>query len=96
VTRGRLAAIDLLRSLVLTALTALLALPVGLIFAWTLLKVINAESFGWTLPMHVFPASWITLFLFAQAAAFAAAAAPAARLWRTPPLVLLGVFRNAL
>ena len=60
-TRRRLALLELMRSLLLAALTAVLALPVGLALAWMLLAVINVEAFGWRLPMHVFPGEWALL-----------------------------------
>ena len=94
VTRRRLALLDLLRSLVLTALTAVLALPLGLALSWVLLKIINAEAFGWSLPLYLFPGDWLRLFLLAQLAAGLAAAIPALRLTRLPAARLLGVFAH--
>jgi len=93
-TRGQLARLDVLRSLCLSAITALVALPVGLVLAWALLAVINVASFGWRLPMHVFPLDWLRLFLLALVAGGVAAALPARRLTRMPPRDLLGVFAN--
>ncbi len=55
-TRKTLAQIELIRALILAALTFVLALPVGLGLAWVLLAVINVEAFGWRLPMSLFPA----------------------------------------
>jgi putative ABC transport system permease protein len=91
-TRRRLAALELLRTLVLAALTALVALPVGLGLAWVLLAVINVDAFGWRLPMHVFPADWATLGVAALAAALLAAAWPARRLAAIAPAELLRLF----
>lgn len=93
-TRGRLARLELLRAALLAALTAVLALPVGLVLAWLLLTVINVEAFGWKLPMRLFPGDWIGLALAAGVAAVLAAALPAWRLWRRPPAHLLGVFAH--
>ena len=93
-TRSRLAQLELLRSILLAALTACLALPLGLILAWILLSVINVQAFGWQLPMHLFPADWIRLFLLTLLAAAVAAALPAWRLRRIPPADLLRVFAN--
>jgi len=75
-------------------MTALLALPLGLVLAWVLLKVINVEAFGWRLPMYLFPFDWLILFALAVLAAGLAAALPAMRLRRTPPADLLKVFAN--
>lgn len=93
-TRRRLAGLDLLRTLVLAALTAVLALPLGLALAWALLAVVNVEAFGWRLPMFLFPLDYLRLAGFALLAAALAALWPAWRLSRMPPAHLLGVFRN--
>ncbi|WP_170413497.1 FtsX-like permease family protein [Ruegeria atlantica] len=93
-TRAELARLEVLRSVLLAVLTALLALPLGLALAWALLAVINVEAFGWRLPMYLFPADWAYLFGLTLLAAFIAAALPAARLLRLPPADLLRVFAN--
>lgn len=93
-TRNQLARLEMARSLVLAAMTALLALPLGLMLAWVLLKVINVKAFGWRLPMYLFPLDWLILFGLAILAAGLAAALPAMRLRRTPPADLLKVFAN--
>ncbi|MGI9368182.1 MAG: FtsX-like permease family protein, partial [Ruegeria sp.] len=94
INRLRLARMELLRSVLLAALTACLALPLGLVLAWVLLTVINVEAFGWQLPMYLFPTAWLRLFLLTLLAALVAAALPAWRLWRIPPADLLRVFAN--
>ncbi len=91
-TRGRLAALDLGRGMVLAALTAVLALPVGLVLAQVLLAVINVQAFGWRLPLQVFPADWLRLGISALVAALIACALPALRLARSAPADLLRVF----
>ncbi len=93
-TRSELARLELLRSVLLAALTACLALPLGLALAWVLLAVINVEAFGWRLPMYLFPADWLRLFALTIIAAVVAAALPALRLMRLPPVDLLKVFAN--
>jgi putative ABC transport system permease protein len=93
-TRARLARIEMLRSLILAALTFVLALPVGLILAWVLLAIVNVEAFGWRLPMTLFPADWLRLFALAVLAAALAAALPALRLARISPTTLLKVFAH--
>ncbi|WP_170330195.1 ABC transporter permease [Ruegeria arenilitoris] len=93
-TRARLAQLELLRSVLLAALTAVLALPLGLVLAWALLAVINVQAFGWRLPMYLFPTDWAYLFALTLLAAFVAAALPALRLLRLPPADLLRVFAN--
>ncbi len=93
-TQRRLAALDVLRALLLAALTALLAVPLGLALAWVLLAIVNVEAFGWRLPMHLFPADYARLVLLALVAALAAAAWPAWRLSRMAPADLLKVFAH--
>ena len=93
-SRRSLARLDLLRAVVLAALTAALALPLGLALAWALLAVVNVEAFGWRLPMYLFPLEYLRLTGLALLAAAIAASWPAWRLSRTPPAQLLGVFRN--
>jgi putative ABC transport system permease protein len=93
-TRAQLAQLELLRSVLLAALTAVLALPLGLVLAWALLAVINVQAFGWRLPMYLFPLDWVYLFALTLLAAFVAAALPALRLLRLPPADLLRVFAN--
>lgn len=93
-TRRRLAGLDLLRAVVLAALTGVLALPLGLALAWALLAVVNVEAFGWRLPMYLFPLDYLRLGGLALLAAALAALWPAWRLSRMPPAQLLGVFRH--
>jgi len=93
-TRAQLARYEVLRSLLLAGLTALLALPLGLLLAWALLAVINVEAFGWRLPMYLFPLDWLRLLGLSLLAGGIAAALPARRLARLPPAQLLRVFAN--
>ena len=55
ITRQRLAAIELLKTMSVALITTLLALPLGLLVAWCLIAVVNVKAFGWRLPFHVFP-----------------------------------------
>ena len=93
-TRGTLARVELLRALVLAAMTSVVALPLGLALAWVLLAFVNVEAFGWRLPMYLFPADYARLGLWTMGAAGAAALWPALRLARIPPGHLLKVFAN--
>lgn len=94
-TKGRLAALDFARTLVLAILTLVIALPLGLVLAWALLAVVNVAAFGWRLPMVVFPADWLVLAGFTLVAAALAALGPWRRLARLAPADLLKVFANA-
>jgi putative ABC transport system permease protein len=93
-TRVQLACIEIGKALVLAALTALAALPLGLAVAWILTAVINVQAFGWKLPVFLFPRQWATLFLLALLTAFVAALWPAWRLRRASPVSLLRSFSN--
>ena len=92
--RRDLGRLELLRAVLLAALTTLLALPVGLALAWVLLAVVNVEAFGWRLPIAAFPLDWARLALLALFAAAVAAAWPAWRLARMAPARLIQVFAH--
>jgi putative ABC transport system permease protein len=94
ITRRRLAAIELLKTMSVALITALFALPLGLLVAWCLLAIVNVKAFGWRLPFHVFPAQLLWLVGVAMAAAFCAAALPVARLARMQPASLIRIFAN--
>jgi putative ABC transport system permease protein len=94
VTRRRLAAIELLKTMSVALITALLALPLGLLVAWCLLAVVNVKAFGWRLPFHVFPMQLLELLGVAMAAALCAAALPVLKLARMQPTSLIKIFAN--
>ena len=94
-TRAQLGRLELLRALGLALITALLAVPLGVLVAWILLAVINVEAFGWRIPLRHYPGQWAALTALAVVTAGAAAAWPALALRRTPPSVLLRVFADA-
>ncbi|MEX0286180.1 MAG: FtsX-like permease family protein [Paracoccaceae bacterium] len=93
-SRRDLARLEVLRSCGLAALTALVALPLGLALAWLLLAVVNVEAFGWRLPMFLFPLDWLRLMALALLAGALAALIPARRLTRLAPATLLKVFSH--
>ncbi len=73
-TRRTLGRLELLRAIVLALVTTCLAIPLGLLLAWVLLSYVNAEAFGWKLPMYLFAGHYALLTLFALLAAALAAA----------------------
>jgi putative ABC transport system permease protein len=75
-------------------ITALLALPLGLMVAWCLIAVVNVKAFGWRLPFHVFPMQLLELIGVAMAAALLATLLPVARLARMQPAKLIKVFAD--
>jgi putative ABC transport system permease protein len=94
VTRQKLALIELLKTMSVALITALFALPLGLLVAWCLLAVVNVKAFGWRLPFHVFPLQLVELLGVAMAAAFCAALLPVLRLARMQPANLIRIFAN--
>lgn len=94
VTRPRLAAIELLKTVSVALLTALLALPLGLLVAWCLVAIVNVKAFGWRLPFHVFPLQLFELLVVAMAASLVAALLPVVRLARMQPANLVRIFAN--
>jgi putative ABC transport system permease protein len=94
VTRRKLAAIELIKTLSVAFITALLALPLGLVVAWCLIAIVNVKAFGWRLPFHVFPLELIKLLGVAVAASLLASLLPVARLARMQPASLVKVFAN--
>jgi putative ABC transport system permease protein len=94
VPRTRLAQLECLRLLVLTATTAVVALPFGLALAWCLVAVVNVQAFGWRLPFFIFPAQWVEILALALLTAALAALAPIVRFIRATPAELTRVFAN--
>ena len=92
ITRRRLAAIELLKTLAVAAITALLALPLGLLVAWCLIAIVNVKAFGWRLPFQVFPLELVKLLVVAVLAALAASLLPVIRLARMQPAHLVRIF----
>jgi putative ABC transport system permease protein len=94
ITRQRLAGIELTKTMSVALITALLALPLGLMVAWCLIAVVNVKAFGWRLPFHVFPMQLLELIGVAMAAALLATLLPVARLARMQPAKLIKVFAD--
>jgi putative ABC transport system permease protein len=94
ITRNKLAGIELLKTMSVALITALFALPLGLLVAWCLLAIVNVKAFGWRLPFHVFPMQLLALLGVALVAAFLAALLPVLRLARMQPASLIRIFAN--
>jgi putative ABC transport system permease protein len=94
VTRRRLAAIELAKTMSVALITALLALPLGLAVAWCLVAIVNVKAFGWRLPFHVFPLHLLKLIGVAMVTSLAATLVPVARLARMEPANLIKIFAN--
>ena len=94
ITRRKLAAIELLKTMSVALITTLLALPLGLLVAWCLIAVVNVKAFGWRLPFHVFPLQLFELLGVAMAAALLAALLPVLKLARMQPANLIKIFAD--
>jgi putative ABC transport system permease protein len=94
ITRRRLAAIELLKTMSVALITTLLALPLGLLVAWCLIAVVNVKAFGWRLPFDVFPLQLLHLVVVAMIAALLAALLPVVRLARMQPARLIKIFAD--
>jgi putative ABC transport system permease protein len=93
-TRRRIAALEFMKTMALALMTALLALPLGIVVAWCLVEVVNVRAFGWRLPLTVFPGQLAQLLLVAMLAACAATLLPTIKLSRTRPVTLLKIFAD--
>lgn len=94
VPRRALAWLALGQVLVLSLLTVLFAIPLGVLLAWTLVAVVNVQAFGWRLPLHVFPGQLLGLAALGLLASAAAAAWPVWQLRRRQPAELLRQFAD--
>jgi putative ABC transport system permease protein len=94
VTRARLAGLELLKTMSVALITALIALPLGLLVAWCLIAIVNVKAFGWRLPFHVFPLQLFKLVVVAMAASLLASLLPVLRLARMQPASLVRIFAN--
>jgi putative ABC transport system permease protein len=94
ITRRRLAAIELMKTMSVALITTLLALPLGLLVAWCLIAVVNVRAFGWRLPFDVFPLQLLQLLGVAMAAALCAALLPVIKLARMQPVALVKIFAD--
>ena len=94
ITRRRLAVIELLKTMSVALITALLALPLGLLVAWCLIAIVNVKAFGWRLPFYVFPLHLCELLGVAMLAALLAALLPVLKLARMQPATLAKIFAD--
>ncbi len=94
ITRRRLAAIELLKTMAVALITSLLALPLGLSVAWCLIAVVNVKAFGWRLPFTVFPFQLLQLLGVAMLAALLASLLPIIGLLRMQPARLVKIFAD--
>ncbi|MGE8394818.1 MAG: ABC transporter permease [Pseudomonas sp.] len=94
VRRTQLVGLSLGQTLMLSSLTVLLAIPLGLLLAWCLVAVVNVQAFGWRLPLHVFAAQLLQLALLGLLTSLLASAWPLWQLARSQPSELLRQFAD--
>ncbi|MDD2056874.1 ABC transporter permease [Pseudomonas sp. GD03860] len=94
VRRRQLVWLTLAQTMMLSSLTVLLAIPLGLLLAWCLVAVVNVQAFGWRLPLYVFPAQLLQLALLGVLTSLLASAWPLWQLMRRQPGELLRQFAD--
>ena len=94
VPRRQLVWLSLGQTLMLSSLTVLLAIPLGVLLAWCLVAVVNVQAFGWRLPLHVFPEQLLHLALLGVLTSLLASAWPLWQLARRQPGELLRQFAD--
>ncbi|MFK8333044.1 FtsX-like permease family protein [Pseudomonas sp. BJa5] len=94
VRRMQLVWLTLGQTLMLSGLTVLLAIPLGLLLAWCLVAVVNVQAFGWRLPLYLFPGQLLHLALLGLLTSLVASAWPLWQLARRQPGELLRQFTD--
>ncbi|MBA1203231.1 FtsX-like permease family protein [Pseudomonas capeferrum] len=94
VRRSRLVWLSLGQTLMLSSLTVLLAIPLGLLLAWSLVAVVNVQAFGWRLPLYMFPGQLLQLAVLGLLTSLLASVWPLWQLARRQPAELLRQFAN--
>ncbi|WP_455921292.1 ABC transporter permease [Pseudomonas putida] len=92
--RRQLVALNLAQTWLMSLLTLMLAVPLGVLLAWCLVAVVNVQAFGWRLPLQVFPVQMLMLLGWALLATALASVWPLVRLLRSRPVDLLRVFAD--
>jgi len=94
VRRMQLVWLGLGQTLMLSSLTVLMAIPLGLLLAWCLVAVVNVQAFGWRLPLYVFPVQLLQLAMLGLFTSLLASAWPLWQLARRQPRELLRPFAD--
>ena len=74
---------------VIGLLSGLAAVPLGIVMAWILIKVINRRAFGWQIDMQTAPDVLLSAVVFAVAASLLAGIYPAYRAAQSQPAVAM-------
>jgi len=70
-------------------LSGIAALPLGVVMAYVLIKVINRRAFGWQIDMNIAPQILAVSVLFAVVAAVLAGLYPAYRAGQSQPAIAM-------
>ena len=74
---------------VIGLLSGLAAVPLGVVMAWVLIKVINRRAFGWQIDISIGPDILLVSVAFAMGAALLAGLYPAYRAGRSQPAIAM-------
>ena len=74
---------------VIGLLSGLAAIPLGVVMAWVLIKVINRRAFGWQIDMAIQPGILLSAVVFAVGVSLLAGIYPAWRAGRNRPAIVM-------
>jgi len=74
---------------VIGLLSGLAAIPLGVVMAWVLIKVINRRAFGWQIDMAIEPGILLSAVVFAVGVSLLAGIYPAWRAGRNRPAIVM-------
>ena len=88
-TPGQVGGLITTQTGVIGLLSGLAAIPLGIVMAWVLIKVINRRAFGWQIDMTVAPDILAMSVVFAIGAALLAGLYPAWRAGQSQPAIAM-------
>ena len=88
-TPGQIGSMITAQTGVIGFLSGIAAIPLGVVMAWVLIKVINRRAFGWQIDMTIAPDILFSALLFAVGASLLAGIYPAWRAARCRPAVVM-------
>jgi putative ABC transport system permease protein len=88
-TPGQVGSMVTMQTGMIGLLSGLAAIPLGLVMAWVLIKVINRRAFGWQIDMSVAPGILLSAVAFAVGVSLLAGIYPAWRAGRNRPAIVM-------
>ena len=88
-TPGQVGSMVTVQTGMIGLLSGLAAIPLGLVMAWVLIKVINRRAFGWQIDMAVAPGILLSAVAFAVGVSLLAGIYPAWRAGRNRPAIVM-------